>query len=82
MKNCSSRFKDLDDLSSIFQKGEPLDLPYLAGQMQRFSLAIPKVVRSEAPEPLRLISMAIERGRGRPRSSPTSIQQNPSTGLT
>jgi hypothetical protein len=63
LKNCSSRFKDLDDLSSIFQKGELLDMPYLTGQMQRFSLALPKVVRAEAPEPLRLISRDIERGR-------------------
>lgn len=36
------RAKDLDDLQSIFEAGHAPDIPYLAGQMQRLDISVPK----------------------------------------
>ena len=36
------RAKDLDDLQSIFEAQENIDIAYLAGQMRRFAVEIPR----------------------------------------
>ena len=43
-----SRFKDLDDLSSIFLSNPELDLPYLIGRMQEFELPLPIELKKQA----------------------------------
>lgn len=55
-KNDKSRFNDLDDLKSIFLAKRPLDLAYLAGQMQNLGLAIPELIQERAPGVLKLVS--------------------------
>jgi len=44
------RAKDLDDLQSVFAAGHEMDLPYLAGQMQRFIIVIPKAAKAFLPK--------------------------------
>lgn len=44
------RAKDLDDLQSIFDSGQQVDLPYLAGQMRRFAIVIPRAARPFLPK--------------------------------
>lgn len=56
LKNDSNRFNDLDDLQSIFLANHPLDLGYLAGQMQRLHLVVPPLIREMAPKALHLAS--------------------------
>jgi hypothetical protein len=46
------RAKDLDDLQSIFSSRPDLDLPYLAGQMQRIQITIPKAAKGFLPKPI------------------------------
>ena len=57
------RAKDLDDLQSIFAVGHELDVPYLAGQMQRMELTIPKAARPLLPETLLRLSRDVLRAR-------------------
>lgn len=56
LKNDPSRFNDLDDLKSIFVANHPLDLAYLAGEMQRLSLSVPALLKDMAPKALHLVS--------------------------
>jgi hypothetical protein len=44
------RAKDLDDIQSIFLSRPDLDLPYLAGQMQRIKITIPKAAKAFLPK--------------------------------
>ena len=48
LKDKETRFKDLDDLQSIFLSKCELDLPYLIGRMQKYHLPLPKLLRKEA----------------------------------
>jgi hypothetical protein len=50
------RAKDLDDLQSIFSSLPGLDLPYLAGQMQRIKITIPKAAKAFLPKPILQLS--------------------------
>ena len=56
LKNDPSRFKDLDDLKSIFEKGAPMDLDYLASEMESLQLAFPKTLYYLIPKTLKLAS--------------------------
>jgi len=56
LRGAPSRFKDLDDLASIWETAPELDLEYLAGQMHGLHLVVPKPVADKAPEVLRRIS--------------------------
>jgi len=49
------RAKDLDDLQSIFRAEPVLNMPYIAGQMSRLSLAIPDTAKPFVPDPLRAL---------------------------
>lgn len=53
LDNRSTRFKDLDDLQSIFRANTPLDLVYLVDRMKSLKLAIPSALDTEAPAVLR-----------------------------
>lgn len=55
-KNDQTRFNDLDDLKSIFSANHPLDLAYLAGQMQRLALTVPQPIKKMVPNVLNLVS--------------------------
>jgi hypothetical protein len=57
LKNNAHRFKDLDDLQSIFQVGHDLDMTYLSGQMMALQLVIPKELKLVAPAVLRKIRL-------------------------
>ncbi len=45
------RAKDLDDLQSIFSSAHVIDQPYLAGQMVRFGMVLPKAAKPFLPKP-------------------------------
>ncbi len=62
LKNDPSRFNDLDDLKSIFLANHPLDLGYLAGQMQKLSLTVPPLIEEIAPKGLQLASKKRKKG--------------------
>lgn len=53
LKNDPTRFKDLDDLQSIFLGENEMDLSYLAGQMEHLGLALPKALKKQLPKSLR-----------------------------
>ena len=55
------RAKDLDDLQSIFSSSPDLDLPYLAGQMQRIQITIPKTAKAFLPKPILQLSRYVTR---------------------
>ena len=63
------RAKDLDDLQSVFAAGHSLDLPYLAGQIQRIQITIPKNARSFLPKPI--LSLARRAYGSQPRTRQT-----------
>jgi hypothetical protein len=50
VKNIATRFKDLDDLQSIFAAGHELDLSYIYAQMQKFDLKIPLELKKFSPK--------------------------------
>ncbi|MEI7880479.1 MAG: hypothetical protein WCI95_06355 [bacterium] len=50
------RAKDLDDLQSVFSANHDIDLPYLAGQMQRFKIIIPKTAKVFLPKQILQLS--------------------------
>jgi hypothetical protein len=56
-----SRWKDLDDLTSIFSTRSELDLVYLTGQMRRFDLVLPEALRGAAPDLLARTSREVEK---------------------
>lgn len=50
VKNNVTRFKDLDDLQSIFQAEHDLDLAYLYAQMKKIDVGIPKQIKHLVPK--------------------------------
>lgn len=52
------RFKDLDDLQSVFKKQQTFDFEYLGAQMRELKLRIPKEIRPDVPKILIQISRA------------------------
>jgi len=56
------RVKDLDDLQSIFQADHSIDMPYLAGQIRRFDIRVPRDARPFLPD--WIVKMARAPGRG------------------
>jgi hypothetical protein len=57
------RAKDLDDLQSIFEAQEEIDIAYLAGQMRRFAVEIPRQAGPFLPDWL----VQLSRDMGRPK---------------
>jgi len=52
----AKRPKDIDDIISIFEAKYPLDLDYLAGEMERLKLILPEALMADAPIGLRTLS--------------------------
>lgn len=52
-QNNNSRFKDLDDLQSVFLANHKLDLDYIYGRMCEFKLKIPASLKEVAPSVLK-----------------------------
>jgi hypothetical protein len=50
------RAKDLDDLQSISQAEHELDTPYLAGQIRRLSIVVPRAAMTFLPEALQQLA--------------------------
>jgi hypothetical protein len=50
LTNRSDRFKDLDDLQSIFESKAALDLSYLSDRMGELKLKIPEPLRKRVPK--------------------------------
>jgi hypothetical protein len=50
--NNKTRFKDLDDIQSIFQADNDLDYDYILGRLYELNLWIPKEVEQSTPEEL------------------------------
>ncbi len=50
------RAKDLDDLQSVFAASHDIDMPYLAGQLQRFKIVIPKTAKAFLPKQILLLA--------------------------
>lgn len=48
----SDRFKDLDDLQSIFLAEAELDLSYLSDRMAELNIKIPEPIRKQVPKVL------------------------------
>lgn len=61
LKNNSTRFKDLDDLKSIFLAQNKIDISYVVGRMQEFKLLVPKELGEFCPEQLRAASRLVGR---------------------
>jgi len=55
------RAKDLDDLQSVFSARHEMDLPYVAGQMQRFKIIIPKTAKAFLPKQILQLSRYVAR---------------------
>ena len=52
-KNSKTRFKDLDDIQSIFQAAHDLDFNYILGRMSELNLSIPAEVKESTPKELK-----------------------------
>lgn len=61
----SMRAKDLDDLQSIFAADHTVDIPYLAGQMQRFAITVPKAAEPFLPDAVLQLSRDVRRSQKR-----------------
>jgi hypothetical protein len=57
------RAKDLDDIQSIFESEPDIDIPYLAGQMQRLQPAVPRQVEPFLPDWLVKLARDVSRPR-------------------
>lgn len=57
------RAKDLDDLQSIFDAGHHVDLAYVAGQMQRFEIIVPRTAKPFLPDAIWQLSRDVFRAR-------------------
>jgi hypothetical protein len=55
------RAKDLDDLQSVFAAVKDVDWAYLAGQMQRFKIVIPRGADPFLPERVLQLSRDVKR---------------------
>ena len=64
------RAKDLDDLQSVFAAGHQIDVPYVAGQMRRFHIAIPRQAHPFLPEWILRLSRDAARTERRQRQGP------------
>jgi len=63
------RAKDLDDLQSVFEADHQIDIPYVAGQMRRLNIVIPRQAEPFLPDIILKISRDIVRSqRRKPRS--------------
>lgn len=51
--NNNTRFKDLDDIQSIFEADNDLDYNYILGRLHELNLWIPKEVEQSTPEELK-----------------------------
>jgi hypothetical protein len=56
------RPKDMDDLQSIFAAGHDMDIPYLAGQMKRLGLTVPRTAEPFLPADLVTLARDVKRG--------------------
>jgi hypothetical protein len=65
LKAAQLRAKDLDDLQSIFAAGHEVDIPYLAGQMQRFGITVPSIAEPFLPDIVLKLSRAVRRSQRR-----------------
>ena len=63
VQNDQRRFKDLDDLQSIFKNKQPMDFAYLSKEMNILGMVLPNSILKQAPEELQKISHAVRRGR-------------------
>ncbi len=59
--NDSSRFKDMDDLKSIFEAKHDIDEAYISGQMQKLKITIHPNLKNFVPKALRLASKKINK---------------------
>jgi hypothetical protein len=59
------RAKDLDDLQSIFEVDHEIDAAYLAGQMRRFGVTIPRQAEPFLPDWILKLSRDIRRSKQR-----------------
>lgn len=57
----SDRFKDLDDLQSIFESEIEIDFKYLSGRMGELFLPIPSILHKISPQALRVVSKKIRK---------------------
>lgn len=57
------RAKDLDDLQSVFRAGHDWDRGYVAGQMRRFGITVPRAGAPFLPEEILMISKGIARAK-------------------
>lgn len=64
-QNRKDRFRDLDDLQSIFAADHKLDLTYLSDRMFELQVPIPKEVIAQTPEALAKLSKKIKAVRGK-----------------
>lgn len=58
-QNSKDRFRDLDDLQSIFAADHPLDLTYLSDRMFELHIPIPSEVTKHAPKALAILSKKV-----------------------
>lgn len=56
LQNNPSRYKDLDDLQSLFEASLPLDEIYLVSRFEKYGLNLPREIESLAPRALRRAS--------------------------
>lgn len=53
-ENNKTRFKDLDDIQSIFQSKHDLDFDYILGRLHELSLSVPEQVDQSTPKKLKV----------------------------
>ena len=51
-QNIKNRFKDLDDIQSIFQAQDEIDYNYILGRLSELNLSIPHEVKATTPKEL------------------------------
>ncbi len=61
LKNNSQRFNDLDDLKSIFERDQNIDIAYICGQMQKLKVTVPEAIKNFIPKPILLASKKIRK---------------------
>ncbi len=71
------RAKDLDDLQSIFEAGHDLDTPYLAGQMRRLNVVVPRTAEAFLPETVLQLSRDTARHRRESKRDSLGASSNP-----
>jgi len=61
LENDASRFKDADDIQSIFQTGQSIDLSYICGQMLDLKQVVPRSVEKIVPPILLQTSKSVRK---------------------